>query len=106
MFPSHAPIYADEIMRVTAGCDEAHNADLSIRTADPAFGVQLTGTSQADGKLLPVNDPIAPGGNGIAFMGKHVALHVTVTRMTDGETRELYLGQAFDSCRFTGQVTR
>ena len=105
MLPSHAPIYADELVRVTAGCDAAHNVDLSIRTADPAFGAQLTGTSQADGQLLPVNFPIDPGGGGIAFMGKEVAVHVTVTRMSDGVTQDLYLGQAFESCRFTGQVT-
>lgn len=104
--PSRAPIYVDELVRVTVGCDATHNADLSIRTADPAFGVQLTGTSQADGQLFPVNSPVGPGVNGVAFMGKEVAVHVTVTRMTDGETRELSLGQAFESCRFTGQVTR
>ncbi len=106
VLPSHAAIYADDLVRITAGCDAAHNVDLSIRTADPAFGAQLTGTSQADGQLFPVNSPIAPGGGGIAFMGKEVAVHVTVTRMSDGVTQELYLGQATDTCRFTGQVTR
>lgn len=103
--PSHAAIYADEIVRITAGCDAAHNADLSIRTADPSFGVQVLGTSQADDQLLPLNYLIEEGGNGVAFMGTNLVLQVTVTRMTDGVTRELSVGQAFETCRFTGQVT-
>ena len=103
--PATLPSSRDDIIRMTAGCDASHHADLSVRTADPAFGVQVIGTSQADGQLQPVNYRINAGGNGVAFMGQSVALHVTVTRMTDGVTRQLSIGQASDSCRFTGQVT-